>query len=147
VAEVGTIEGACWETARGQLSPAAGSAAADRDTIFDLASLTKVLGTTLVAMRLEDAGRCAVSDRVGRWWPAWYGPQREETTLADLLAHASGLAAHRRLYEHLRGAVAFADAICRGPLEAPLRARAVYSDLGFILLGAALERAGRAALG
>ncbi len=54
--------------------------------------------TTLLAMRLEEAGRCAATDRVGRWWPAWYGPGRDETTLADLLAHASGLAAHRALY-------------------------------------------------
>jgi len=147
VAEVGTVDGVAWQTAHGRLSPADGSPAATADTVFDLASLTKVLGTTLVAMRLEDAGRCAVTDPVARWWPAWYGPQRDDTTLADLLAHASGLAAHRRLYEHLRGAVAFADAICRGPLESPPRSRAVYSDLGFILLGVILERAGDAPLG
>jgi CubicO group peptidase (beta-lactamase class C family) len=87
-----------------------------------------------------------MTDRVGRWWPAWYGPERDDTTLADLLAHASGLAAHRCLYEGRRGAVAFADAICRMPLEAPLRAAAVYSDLGFILLGVILERVGDAGL-
>jgi CubicO group peptidase (beta-lactamase class C family) len=147
VAEVGTLDGVSWRTAHGRLSPADGSPRADADTIFDLASLTKVLGTTLVAMRLEDAGRCAVTDRVGRWWPAWCGPQRDDTTLADLLAHASGLPAHRPLYASRRGGVAFADAICREPLETPSRTRAVYSDLGFILLGAILERAGRASLG
>ena len=81
-----------------------------------------------------------MTDRVGRWWPAWYGPGRDDTTLADLLAHASGLAAHRPLYESRRGALAFADAICRMPLDAPPRAAAVYSDLGFILLGVILER-------
>ena len=95
VVEVGDADGVRGRVALGRLSNAAGAAAADADTIFDLASLTKVLATTLLAMRLEDAGRCATTDRVGRWWPAWYGPGRDDTTIADLLAHASGLAAHR----------------------------------------------------
>jgi len=146
VVEIGDADGVHGRFALGRLSTAADAAPADADTIFDLASLTKVLGTTLLAMRLEDAGRCAMTDHVGRWWPAWHGPERDDTTLADLLAHASGLVAHRCLYEGRRGAVAFADAICRMPLEAPLRAAAVYSDLGFILLGVILERVGDAGL-
>lgn len=143
--EVGSAAGAAWRFACGRLSPAAGAPGADTGTIFDLASLTKVLAATLLAMRLEDAGRCAENDRVSRWWPAWYGPGRDDTTIGDLLAHASGLPAHRCLYEERRGAAAFADAICRLPL-APLRAQAVYSDLGFILLGVVLERIGGAGL-
>lgn len=144
--EVGSAGGAAWRFACGRVSPAAGAVDADTSTIFDLASLTKVLGTTLLAMQLEDAGRGAERDRVSRWWPAWYGPGRDETTLADLLAHASGLPAHRRLYEERRGAAAFADAICRIPLATPPRTEAVYSDLGFILLGVVLERIGGAGL-
>jgi CubicO group peptidase (beta-lactamase class C family) len=146
VLEVGTADGARGRVAVGRLSAAADADPADADTIFDLASLTKILGATLLAMRLDDAGRCATTDRVSRWWPAWCGPGRDDTTLADLLAHASGLAAHRPLYQSHRGAVAFADAICRLPLDAPLRSTAVYSDLGFILLGVILERAGDAGL-
>jgi serine-type D-Ala-D-Ala carboxypeptidase len=145
-AEAGTSEGVRWRFADGRLSAAPGAPAADASTIFDLASLTKVLATTLLAMRLDDDGRCAVTDRVSGWWPAWLGPGRDETTLGDLLAHASGLPAHRPLYEGRRGAVAFVDAICRMPLEVPPRTQAIYSDLGFILLGAALERAGGAPL-
>ena len=144
--EIGDAGGVRGRFGLGRLSIAADAPPADGETIFDLASLTKILATTLLAMRLEEAGRCAMTDRVGRWWPAWYGPGRDETTLADLLAHASGLAAHRCLYEGRRGAVAFADAICRLPLEAPPRATAVYSDLGFILLGVILERIGDAGL-
>jgi CubicO group peptidase (beta-lactamase class C family) len=144
--EVGSAAGAPWRFSCGRLSPAAGAPEADAGTIFDLASLTKVLGTTLLAMQLEDAGRCAESDLVSRWWPAWYGPGRDETTIGDLLAHASGLPAHRPLHEHRRGAIAFADAICRMPLATPPRAQAVYSDLGFILLGVVLERIGGAGL-
>ena len=144
--EIGTAEGVRRRIVAGRLGTAPDAAPADADTIFDLASLTKVLATTLLAMHLEDAGRCAMTDRVTRWWPAWYGPGRDETTLADLLAHASGLAAHRPLYEGRRGAFAFAEAICRLPLESPPRTAAVYSDLGFILLGAILERAGGAGL-
>jgi serine-type D-Ala-D-Ala carboxypeptidase len=144
--EIGTAAGVRGRVAVGRLGPASDAAPAGTDTIFDLASLTKVLGPTLLAMRLEEAGRCATTDRVARWWPAWHGPGRDETTIADLLAHASGLAAHRPLYEGRRGALAFADAICRLPLEAPPRTTAVYSDLGFILLGVILERAGGAGL-
>jgi CubicO group peptidase (beta-lactamase class C family) len=119
--EIGTAEGVRGRIALGRLGTATDAAPADPDTIFDLASLTKVLGTTLLAMRLEDAGRCAMTDRVTRWWPAWHGPERDGTTLADLLAHASGLAAHRPLYEGRRGGLAFADAICRLPLATPPR--------------------------
>jgi CubicO group peptidase (beta-lactamase class C family) len=146
VLEAGHAGGIHGRLAVGRLSAAAGAAAADAGTVFDLASLTKVLAATLVAMQLEAAGRCATTDRVSRWWPAWHGAGRDETTLADLLAHASGLAAHRPLYEGRRGATAFAEAICRLPLERAPRSAAVYSDLGFILLGAILVRAGRAPL-
>ena len=49
------------------------------DTIFDLGVADQGRSaTTLLAMRLEDAGRCAMTDRVGRWWPAWYGPGRDD---------------------------------------------------------------------
>jgi CubicO group peptidase (beta-lactamase class C family) len=146
VLEAGDAGGVTGRVAVGRLGTAADAADADAGTIFDLASLTKVLGATLLAMRLVDAGRCATADRVGRWWPAWHGPGRDDTTLADLLAHASGLAAHRPLYEGRRGGLAFADAICRLPLAAPPRTAAVYSDLGFILLGVILERVGDAGL-
>lgn len=142
VLEVGAGDGVHGRVAVGRLSTAPESPSADADTIFDLASLTKVLGATLLAMRLEDASRCSTDDRVSRWWPAWYGPGRDETTIADLLAHASGLAAHRPLYESRRGALAFADAICHLRLDAPARTTAIYSDLGFILLGVLLERIG-----
>ena len=146
VLEVGGGAAVSGRVAVGRLSAAPAAPAADAGTIFDLASLTKVLGATLLAMRLEDAGRYSTEDRVGQWWPAWYGPGRDETTIADLLAHVSGLAAHRPLYEGRRGALAFADAICRLPLDAPPRTVAVYSDLGFIVLGVLLERIGGAGL-
>src|SRR5687767_10826869 len=83
VLEVGSADGVRGRVAVGRLSTAPAAPAADADTIFDLASLTKVLGATLLAMRLEEAGRYATDDRVGRWWPAWYGPGRDGTTIAD----------------------------------------------------------------
>jgi CubicO group peptidase (beta-lactamase class C family) len=147
VLEVGDAGGVRSRVAAGRLSASPDAPEAGAGTVFDLASLTKVLATTLLAMRLEDDGRLAVTDRVHRWWPAWCGPGRDDTTIADLLAHASGLPAHRPLYAARRGAAALADAICRMPLDRPPRREAVYSDLGFILLGAVLERAGGAALG
>lgn len=146
VVEVGTSRGAAGRAAAGRLTAAPQATEADADTIFDLASLTKVLATTLLAMRLEDEGRWSAADLVHRWWPAWHGPGRGDTTIADLLAHASGLAAHRPLYQGRRGAVGLVDAICRMPLAVEPRSAAIYSDLGFILLGAAVERAGGAGL-
>src|SRR5688500_9876695 len=80
-AEAGTSDGVRWRVAAGRLSAVADAPAADEATIFDLASLTKVIATTLLAMRLEDAGRCAVTDPVSRWCPAWLGPGRDATTL------------------------------------------------------------------
>ena len=125
VFEVGDAEGATGRFAAGRLGLGADAAVAEPGTIFDLASLTKVLATTLLAMRLEEAGRYTIADPVGRWWPAWHGPGRDDTTIADLLAHASGLPAHRPLYERCRGSVACADAICRLPLESAPRSAAV----------------------
>ncbi len=109
------------------------------DTLFDVASLTKALVTTTLTMRLVDAGRMRLADEV-----------RPGVTVRLLLAHASGLPAWRPLHEiaaeeaDLRRGVV--DAARREPLEAAPGARSVYSDLGFILLGDAVERAGGARL-
>jgi serine-type D-Ala-D-Ala carboxypeptidase len=146
VAECGRSAGTVWRDAFGTLTGEADSPAATTDTVFDLASLTKVLSTTTIAMRLDDAGRVSVSDPVSRRAPAWQGMDRQDVTIADLLAHCSGLTPHLHLYETLSGLREFADAICRLPLEYPPRSQSLYSDLGFILLGHVLEEAGHADL-
>ncbi len=134
VAEVGTRESRVWEGAFGALGADPTRAAAP-DTVFDLASLTKVIVTTTLAMRGIEAGRLALSDQVSQWLPAWRGTDRATVTLSDLLEHASGLTPHLPFFRDHTGRADFEYAICTLPLEYAPRTRSVYSDLGFILLG------------
>jgi CubicO group peptidase (beta-lactamase class C family) len=135
VAEVGRTSGVIWSYAGGRLSRDPDAPPATIDTIFDLASLTKVIATTTVVMQLVGEGRLGLEDRVGRWLSEWRGHDRDHVTVEDLLAHCSGLSAHLPLYRECEGRREFQPAICSLPLEYEPRCRAVYSDLGFILLG------------
>ena len=92
-------------------------------------------------MRQVERGVLALDDPIGRHLPRWRGADREAVTIRDLLAHASGLPAHRPFHLSLRGRDAFEDAIAGTPLEYAPRARSLYSDLGFMLLGFILENA------
>jgi CubicO group peptidase (beta-lactamase class C family) len=95
----------------------------------------------MATMRAVDAGRLRLDDRVAAWIPDWRGADREDVTLRDLLAHTSGLTAYLPYYRDLAGRAEFQSAIATSPLEYQPRTRAVYSDLGFILLGFILEDA------
>jgi CubicO group peptidase (beta-lactamase class C family) len=114
------------------------------DTVYDVASLTKAVVTSLIAMGEVGAGRLALDATVASLLPEFAGPGRDGVTVRQLLCHASGLPAHRPLWRRAAEAPAERWAIChlaaREPLEYPPGTRAVYSDLGFILLGWLLER-------
>lgn len=137
--EVGTSHAPLWQHADGGLTYEPDARPVGTDTIYDLASLTKVLSATALTMRLVERGVIDLDDRVSTHLPRWTGRDRDDVRVADLLAHASGLPAHRPLYRTLRGGEAFEHIICTLPLEYAPRSRAVYSDLGFILLGRMLE--------
>jgi len=143
VVEVGDCDGAVWREAFGTLTYEPGAPRTVTDTIFDLASLTKVIATTTLVMRLVEDGMLGLGDRVTEWIPAWRGDVREDVRLEDLLAHASGLPDTRPLYERGSGKAALERAICEMPLEYTPRTASRYSDLGFILLGFIVEAAGR----
>jgi serine-type D-Ala-D-Ala carboxypeptidase len=108
---------------------------ADADTLFDLASLTKVVVTLPLVLLLHQRGQWSIDDPVARWLP---GAPRSPVTIADCLLHISGLAPHRPYHATcadpgaIRAAVTaeLADAV-PGPVS--------YSDLGFMLLGWAVE--------
>ena len=142
VAEVGIATQPLWCEAFGALTFDPDAAPATTETVFDLASLTKVLATTPFVMRDVERGALGLDDPVTTHVPRWRGPERAAVTVRDLLAHSSGLPAHRPFYEQLEGREAYEEAICTTPLEYPARTRSIYSDLGFILLGLILERAG-----
>src|SRR5437763_3094297 len=146
VVEVGHGAGVVWRQAFGRLDYEPDSPATQDDTIFDLASLTKVLAATTIAMQLLEAGRLALSDPIARWVHDWRGHDREQVTLRALLSHSSGLTAWLPFYRDYTGRKDFQHAICALPLEYTPDSQSIYSDLGFILLGFALEDAGRASL-
>jgi len=146
VAEVGRSSGAIWSDAAGQLTYARGALKASVDTIFDLASLTKVLCTTTVALVQVHEQRFSVDTRVADVMHEWAGDDRHDVTARDLLEHCSGLPEHRPYYRTLAGRSAFARAICTEPLAYAPRTQSMYSDPGFMLLGFLLENTGAASL-
>lgn len=114
-----------------------------RETVWDLASLTKPIATTSMAMLFYERGKLSLDTRIVEWLPEFANgtdPLREAVTVRMLLAHSSGLPAHRKLYLEASGRKALVAAAMRVPLEAAPMARAEYSDIGFILLGELLER-------
>lgn len=139
VVEVGTGARVLTRLAAGRLSYEPGSAEVTPETIYDLASLTKVVATAPVAADLVARQVIRLDAPVHDLITCWAVSDRRPVTLRHLLEHASGLPAHQRYYERLEGRAAFEEAICLEPLEYPPGTRSVYSDAGFILLGLALE--------
>ena len=139
VVEVGSSTATLWRQAFGSLSLAPEAPPATSGTVFDLASLTKVIATTTLAMRAVDRRLLDLDAPLTRWLADWRGADRAAVSVADLLEHASGLTAHLPFFRDCRGRAEFERAISTLPLEYAPRAASVYSDLGFILLGFILE--------
>jgi CubicO group peptidase (beta-lactamase class C family) len=121
-------------------------------TLFDLASLTKVVATTTVAMILYERGLLDLEMLVTAIVPEFgvgtrddakenaEDPLRHRVTLRMLLAHSSGLPAYERLFPRAKTRERLLQAAFATPLVAAPGSRAEYSDIGFIILGIALER-------
>jgi|UniRef100_UPI00404ADEDD serine-type D-Ala-D-Ala carboxypeptidase len=105
------------------------------NTKFDLASLTKIVGTTASLLHLVELGELQVTDLACKYLEPWQGTDKSEITIAELLSHQSGLAEWRPLYftDNLQENVA--KQISRIPLTYPRNSGRRYSDLGFISLG------------
>ena len=110
------------------------------DTVYDLASLTKVIATTTVAMTLVDQGRLDLDARVSEIVPGFRGGSRDGVRVRQLLTHTGGLLWWAPLYEELRGPEAYLERILEMPLDYEPGTKTIYSDLGLILLGNVLER-------
>jgi len=121
-----------------------------RETVWDLASLTKAIATTSLAMLLFERGKLELDARVVELLPEFAdgagSPEteqrgwREEVTVRMLLAHSSGLPAHRKLYLAAAGREAMLTAARGVRLEARPGTRSEYSDIGFIVLGELVEK-------
>src|SRR5229473_2243418 len=114
-------------------------------TLFDLASLTKVVATTPMAMLLYERGLLDLDAPLAAIVPeftrdAEKDPRRHEVTLRMLLAHSSGLPAYEKLFLKAKSRDQLLQAAFTMPLSANPATRSEYSDIGFIILGIALER-------
>jgi len=110
-------------------------------TIFDLASVTKVVATTTMAMPLYERGSLDLEAPIVSLLPEFgQGGDRRTVTVRMLLAHSSGLPAYVKLFETARTRDDMIRAACATPLVATPGMTADYSDIGFILLGEILER-------
>lgn len=115
------------------------------DTSFDLASISKVLSTTAMAMLLWQRGQLDLQTPLAELLPEFAGigaerEKRRRVTLNMLLAHSSGLPAYQPFFELWSGAEAIVREACHLPLVTEPGTHAAYSDPGFILLACALEQ-------
>ncbi len=114
------------------------------ETIYDLASVTKVVATTAACMILYDRGLFKLNQPLAELLPDFAGndtdPRRSQVTLRMLLAHSSGLPAYVKLFQTAHNKDELLRQALRIPLAADPGTRAEYSDIGFMLLGEALQR-------
>ena len=116
------------------------------DTIFDIASLTKPVGTTLAVMTLVERGAVKLDASVGRYLREFRGKQFDEITIRRLLTHSAGLIAYPPNGAVIAGFPTAVSEIAKLPLEYPPGSAFQYSDTGFILLGEVVRRVSGAPL-
>jgi CubicO group peptidase (beta-lactamase class C family) len=124
----------------GHLSYDADAASVRADTMYDLASLTKVIVTTTMAMILVDEGKLDINKPVSAFLPEFHGGSKDKVTVWHLLTHSSGVDWWAPLYKDLKGKDAYLKRVLAMDLVYEPGAKSVYSDLGVLLLGEILER-------
>ena len=124
----------------GRLDWASDAAAASESSLYDLASLTKVIATTTAAMILEEEGRLVLDSAVRAYLPEFDAPDKAPITVRMLLTHRGGLEAYAPLWRTLRGRNAYVAEINRRPLRSLPGTATVYSDWDMVLLGLVIER-------
>ncbi len=112
----------------------------DGHSVYDLASLTKVIATTTLASQAVEEGRLDLDQPVARYLPAFRGPGKDRVTVRHLLTHSSGLRADSPLWRQTPNADSALGVVNAMPLDTVPGARMVYSDMGAIVLGEVLER-------
>ncbi|MDQ3414810.1 MAG: beta-lactamase family protein, partial [Verrucomicrobiota bacterium] len=116
------------------------------DTIFDVASLTKIVATATSIMILVERGKVRLSDPISNYIPELKGEGRERITIELLLTHRSGYAPDFDLKERWTGYDEAVKRLIKEPLQNPPGARFVYSDIGYIALGEVVRRVSGATL-
>src|SRR5437764_12534330 len=119
---------------------ATGAPTVDASTMYDLASLTKVIATTTAAMILEEEGKLDISRTVQSYLPEFNAPDKASITVRMLLTHRGGLEAFAPLWKDVRGRADYLRQINARPLASTPGTRMVYSDWDFILMQDVIER-------
>lgn len=114
--------------------------------LYDIASLTKVVGTTTSIMLLVDKGLLKVDEPVGKYIPAFNSPDKAIITIRHLLTHTSGLYEWYPLYYRCKNRQETFKLIGELPLAFPVGSGRHYSDLGFTILGQLIEKVSRKSL-
>lgn len=129
----------------GQTDWADGSSPVTPQTLWDVASLTKVVATTAGAMALVEDGILGLDDPVVRWVPEFAGdgsdPRRNRVTIRHLLTHSSGLPAYRQFFAEVASPEALREAALAVALRGEPGGETEYSDIGFKVLAWVLEAA------
>jgi CubicO group peptidase (beta-lactamase class C family) len=137
---VGRKGAAVMEMGFGKLSWLSTSATVDpKQTIYDVASLTKVVGTTAAIMILFDEKKINLDERVVTYLPTFSGGEKDRITIRQLLTHTSGLPAGRDIWRITQSPLEARAAVVGTSLEARPGTRYIYSDLGADLLGLLVE--------
>ncbi len=124
----------------GRLDWDSSAAMVNDSSIYDMASLTKVVATTTALMILEERGLLDVSRTVSSYLPELNDSAKRGITVRQLLTHRGGFEAFAALWKTLRGREQFLAAINSRPLANPPGTKTIYSDWDFILLGLVVER-------
>jgi CubicO group peptidase (beta-lactamase class C family) len=119
---------------------AASAPTVDASTIYDMASLTKVVATTTATMILEEEGKLDLSRTVQSYLPEFSAPDKAAITVRMLLTHRGGLEAFAPLWKEWHGRAEYLAQINARPLANPPGTKVVYSDWDFVLMGMIVER-------
>src|SRR5438045_1928093 len=133
--------GVVWRKAYGSRAIVPQREAMTADTIFDLASLTKIVATATSVMILVERGKVRLGDPVSLYIPELKGEGREKITIEHLLTHRSGYAPDFDLSEQWSGYDEMLKRLYAEPLRTAPGSRFVYSDINFIALGEVVRRA------
>ncbi|MDD2542368.1 MAG: serine hydrolase [Desulfuromonadaceae bacterium] len=139
VVVIGNHNGILSSTSRGRLSDRPDAPLLDQQTIFDLASLTKVIATTPAIMKLLDEGKITLLDTLGHWFPEFKGLEHENVTIINLLTHTSGLTDFEMSTDNVMKTAIERAAAEKNQLQPGDSFR--YADINFILLGELVHRA------
>jgi CubicO group peptidase (beta-lactamase class C family) len=132
--------GAVYEKAYGRLSYETGAAPVDTGTVFDAASLTKVVATAPSVMLLAEQGKIDLDARVVQYFPECANSGKESITVRHLLTHTSGLPSGLPATPAWHGAAAAHALACSLPVTNPPGTFFRYSDVNYVLLGQLVEK-------